>query len=75
MEDKHQKEIEKLKKRIKTHMAKVEKLMETGSCLLKVASEAKQENKLLKKMLIESYREEPKSLKETLERHFLHDGD
>ena len=75
MEDKHQKEIERLKKRIKTLNAKVNKLKETGSCLLKSASEATHENQLLKKMLIESYRGEQNSLRERLQRYFLTDGD
>tara|TARA_Y100000310_G_C20617310_1_gene781327 strand:- start:847 stop:1074 length:228 start_codon:yes stop_codon:yes gene_type:complete len=75
MEDKHQKEIEKLKKRIKTLNAKLKKSLETGSRFFKAYSVAKHENELLKKMLSESYREEPRSLRETLQRHFLHDGD
>ena len=74
MEDTHKKEIERLKKRIKTLNTKVKKQMETGSCLLRSASEATHENKLLKKMLIESYRGEQSPLRERLE-YFFNDGD
>jgi len=75
MGDKHQKEIERLKKRIKTLNAKLKRSLETGSRFFKGMQEFAAQNKVLKKMLIESYREEPISLRETLQRHFLHDGD
>ena len=74
MEDTHKKEIERLKKRFNTLNTKVKKLMETGSCLLRSASEATHENRLLKKMLIESYRGEQSPLRERLE-YFFNDGD
>jgi hypothetical protein len=75
MEDKHQKEIERLKKRVKTLNAKLKKSLETADYFFKACSKATHENELLKKMLKESYRGEQNPLRERLQRYFLHDGD
>ena len=75
MEDKHQKEIERLKKRIKTLNAKLKKSLETGSRFFEGMQEFAAQNKILKKMFIESYRGEQNPLRERLQRYFLDDGD
>ena len=75
MEDKQQKEIERLKKRIKTLNAKLKTCTEIGMAAICGGRESEAENELLKKMLKESYREEQNPLRERLQRHFLHDGD
>ena len=74
MEDKHQKEIERLKKRIKTLNAKLKKSLETGSRFFKAYSEATHENELLKKMLKESYSADD-SVEKSLGRILLGNGD
>ena len=74
MEDKHQKEIEKLKKRIKTLNAKLKKSLETADYFFKSYSGAKHENKVLRKMLRESYSADD-SMEYSLGRILLHNGD
>ena len=74
MEDKHQKEIEKLKKRIKTLNAKLKKSLETASHFFEVVSAEKHENKVLRKMLKESYSAD-ESMEYSLGRILLGNGD
>ena len=55
MEDKRQKEIEKLKKRIKKLKSKLETFHLLGVAAIKAGRESEAENEILKRMLKESY--------------------